>query len=302
MIINHEDHLMHYGILRRSGRYPWGSGASESTRHRSFLDVVDMHRKDGMTDSEIAKGYDITRNQLTAARSIALASQKQEKILQAQRLKDKGLSNVKIGAQMGLNESSVRALLAPGAKDKADALQSTASMIEEQFKDKKYLDVGTGVEAQLGVTRTRLDTAVAVLQEKGYGVHNVYIPQVTQPGKYTTMKVLAPPGVTKAEIDRNRQGIDQINSYSENYGRSYLKTQPPIQVNSRRIGINYAEDGGAKADGVIYVRPGVKDLSLGGKNYGQVRIAVDGTHYLKGMAVYKDDLPAGKDLVFNTNK
>ena len=28
-------------------------------------------------------------------------------------------------------------------------------------------------------------------------------------------------------------------------------------------------------------------------SYGQVRIAIDGTHYLKGMAVYKEDLPAG---------
>jgi hypothetical protein len=43
-------------------------------------------------------------------------------------------------------------------------------------------------------------------------------------------------------------------------------------------------------------------ISLGRSSYAQVRISVDGTHYLKGMAVYKDDLPAGTDLVFNTNK
>jgi hypothetical protein len=55
-------------------------------------------------------------------------------------------------------------------------------------------------------------------------------------------------------------------------------------------------------DGVIFVRPGVKDLSMGAAPYAQVRIAVDGTHYLKGMAVYKDDLPPGVDLQFNTNK
>jgi hypothetical protein len=81
-----------------------------------------------------------------------------------------------------------------------------------------------------------------------------------------------------------------------------VKPEPPKSISSRRIGINYADQGGAKADGVIYVRPGVKDVSLGEKRYAQVRIAVDGTHYLKGMAVYKDDLPEGKDLVFNTNK
>src|SRR6185436_8830734 len=31
-------------------------------------------------------------------------------------------------------------------------------------------------------------------------------------------------------------------------------------------------------------------------------IAVDGTHYIKGMAMYKDDMPPGVDVVFNTNK
>ena len=53
---------------------------------------------------------------------------------------------------------------------------------------------------------------------------------------------------------------------------------------------------------LIYVRPSVKDLSIGSKNYGQVRIMVNNTHYLKGMAVYKDDLPEGVDIVFNTKK
>ena len=55
-------------------------------------------------------------------------------------------------------------------------------------------------------------------------------------------------------------------------------------------------------DGVIQIRRGVKDLSLGNSSYAQVRIAVDDTHYLKGMAMYSDDLPKGVDVVFNTNK
>jgi hypothetical protein len=36
--------------------------------------------------------------------------------------------------------------------------------------------------------------------------------------------------------------------------------------------------------------------------YAQVRILVDNTHYIKGMAVYSDDLPCGTDIIFNTNK
>ncbi|HEX4503408.1 MAG TPA: hypothetical protein VH187_19975, partial [Scandinavium sp.] len=302
MIVTHEDHLAHYGILRRSGRYPWGSGNSESTRHRSFLDYTENLRSQGMSDTEIARGCGITTTQLRAARSIALAAQKQEQILMAQRLKEKGLSNGKIAQRMGLaGESSVRALLAPGAADNADALQTTAKMIKDQVDQKKMVDIGAGNESQLGITESRFKTAVAVLQEQGYEVHNIQNLQLGT-GKYTTRKVLALPGTTLSEVQRNRDQIQLINDYSEDYGRSYLKTGEPIQVSSRRIGVNYAEDGGGKADGVIYVRPGVKDLSLGGSNYGQVRIAVDGTHYLKGMALYKDDLPKGVDLVFNTNK
>ena len=44
------------------------------------------------------------------------------------------------------------------------------------------------------------------------------------------------------------------------------------------------------------------DLDLGDSHYAQVRILVDGTHYLKGMAMYSDDMPDGADIVFNTNK
>ena len=75
-----------------------------------------------------------------------------------------------------------------------------------------------------------------------------------------------------------------------------------MSIDSKRIKVNYAEDGGTNADGVIYVRPGVKDISIDSNRYAQVRVAVDGTHYMKGMAMYRDDLPDGVDLVFNTNK
>lgn len=301
MIRTHEEHLAHYGILRRSGRYPWGSGATESKRNRDFLDTVSILRKQGMTDAEIARGFGITRNELTAARSIALSQQKQERILNTQKLHEKGLSNSAIARLQGRNESSVRADLVPGEKDKADAIHTTANMLQDQLTKKKYLDIGVGVEHQVGVTRTRLDTAVAVLKEKGYEVHNIKVQQLST-GKYTTTRVLAPPGTKLEEVQKNRKEIRQIQEYSTDNGRSFLAIQPPISVSSRRLRVNYADTGGDKADGVIYIRPGVKDLNMGAARYGQVRIAIDGTHYLKGMAVYKDDLPPGVDLVFNTNK
>jgi len=301
MIIDEDDYLAHYGILRKSGRYPWGSGGTQSERNQTFLDTVESLRRQGMSEVDIAKGFKITTTQLRAAKSIANNEEKQSRIGQAQRLKDKGYSNVAIGARMGIPESSVRALLAPGQKDRADVLINTSNVLKDQIAEKKYLDVGIGTERHMNVSQTKLATAVARLQEEGYTVHYVKVQQLGT-GQQTTIKVLAAPGTTYGEVYRNRGDIKTITERSDDGGRTYFGIQPPISVNSKRIQVRYANEGGADADGVIYVRPGVKDLSLGGSRYAQVRVAVDGTHYLKGMAVYKDDLPDGVDLIVNVNK
>ncbi len=300
MIVD-EDYLAHYGILRKSGRYPWGSGETQSERNRAFLDVVDGLKRDGLTETQISTGFGMTTTQLRAVKSIAKAEETQRQISQAQRLKDKGYSNVAIGERMGINESSVRALLAPGKKDKADVLEATTSMLRDQVNAKGYIDIGVGVERHVGVSKEKLSTAVARLKEDGYTVHYLQVDQLGT-GLKTTVKVLAKPDVTYGEVYRNRGEIKQVTNFSEDGGRSFGGALPPLSVHPKRISVRYAEQGGADADGVIYVRPGVKDLSLGRSRYAQVRIAVNGTHFLKGMAMYKDDLPPGVDLVFNTNK
>jgi hypothetical protein len=299
--ISEDDYLAHYGILRKSGRYPWGSGGPETASNRSFLGYVAQLQKEGLSEAEIASGMGITTTQLRASKSIAKNEERQANINMATRLKDKGLSNVAIAERMGLPESSVRALLDPAAKDKADILVSTSNMLKDQVKEKKYIDIGTGVENQLGLSSTKLATAVAVLQEQGYKIHYLKVTQLGT-GKQTTIKVLTAPDVPYSEVSKNREKIQHIQSFTEDGGRSYIGIQTPLSVSSKRIGVRYAEDGGADSDGVIHVRPGVDDVSLGAARYAQVRIAVDGTHYLKGMAMYKDDLPNGVDLVFNTNK
>jgi transposase len=300
VIRTQEEHLAHYGIQRRSGRYPWGSGDPDSTRNQDFLTSVASLKKKGMSDKEIATGKGLTLKEFRAQKSIAGAQQRQQNILTAQRHKDDGWGYSEIGRRMGVGESTVRSWLAPGAKDRADATQTTANMLKDNVAKKKFVDVSKGVEHQLGVTRTRLDTAVESLRQEGYAIHKIHVQQINLPGQFTTMHVLAKPGTTAEEVNRNRENIKQIQEHSIDRGRSYFSPQPPLSVSSRRVGVNYAEDGGGKADGMIYVRPGVPDVRIGNKNYGQVRIMVDGTHYLKGMAVYKDDLPAGRDIVFNT--
>lgn len=300
-IIPEENYLAHYGILRKSGRYPWGSGGPEIASNKSFLGYVAQLQKEGLTEAEIAEGMGINTTQLRAAKSIARNEERQNNINTAVKYKDKGMSNVAIAERMNLPEATVRSLLAPGVKDRADILMSTSIMLKGQIEDKKYIDIGTGVENQLGISQTKLSTAVAVLQEEGYKVHYLKVTQLGT-GKQTTVKVLTGPDVSYSEVSANRAKIKQIQSFSEDGGRSYVGIQTPLSVNSKRVGIRYAEDGGADSDGVIHVRPGVSDVSLGSARYAQVRIAVDGSHYLKGMAMYKDDLPNGVDLVFNTNK
>lgn len=303
MIIDVEDYLAHYGIIRRSGRYPWGSGDNKQLYTGTFVDVVRKLRQEGLTDPEIARGFEITTTQLRAAHSIETNRIKQEKIRQAQKLKDAGNSVTAIGREMGINESSVRSLLAPGAKDRADNLQTIASLLKDDLdKNGGYLQIGSGVENLLGVSDTKLKTAVAILEEQGYKKINIQEDQLGTANQKTTVRVLAPPGTTYRDVVAHKDQIRLLNAHSKDGGRTFTGPKPPLNIDPNRIKVRYKEDGGDEADGVIYVRPGVDDINLGGSNYAQVRIAVGGSHYLKGMAVYKSDLPKGVDLEFNTNK
>lgn len=301
MILTDQEYLMHYGILRRSGRYPWGSGETQSQRNQTFLDMVDDLRSKGMSETEVAAAFKLTTTELRAVKSIAKNEEKQARIGEARRLSDKGYSNVAIGKKLGIPESSVRNLLKPGEQDKADVLQATTRMLKDQVAKKKYIDVGVGVERHIGVSDTKLRTAVAALKEEGYKLYYVNVEQLGT-GKQTKLKVLTGPDTTFGDVYKNRGNIRTVTEISEDGGRTYLGITPPKSIKSNRVGVRYAEEGGTDADGVIYVRPGVKDLSLGKSRYAQVRVAVDDTHYLKGMAMYKDGLPDGVDLLFNTNK
>lgn len=300
MIISEEEYIAHYGTLHKSGRYPWLSGGAEGTAGE-FLSEVEKMRKQGLSETEIAKGFKISTTDLRARKSIAKNQQKQEDISTAQKLKDKGMGYVAIGTQMGKPESTIRALLQPGEKDKQDLLTSTANMLKSEVDAKGYIDIGDNVWLLKGLSETTFKNAVAVAREAGYTRHYLTVTQLGT-NKDTSLKVLAGPGVTGKEVYANRDKISQITTFSNDGGRSFLGILPPISVNPKRVGVVYKEQGGDKLDGVIYVRPGVKDVSLGDSRYAQVRIAIGDGHYMKGMAMYKDDLPKGVDLQFNTNK
>lgn len=295
-----DDILVHYGTPRHSGRYPWGSGKDPYQSASSFLSERDRLRKEGMSDTDIARAWGMTTTEFRAQGSIARAEKKAGDIARAVRLKDAGLPNTAIAEKMGLNESSVRDLLKPDAGHRQDAIKRTSDILEAECKAKRYIEYGTGVEMNLQTSTATLNTAVESLRQKGYKTHEVY---VKQPGRddFTILKVLVPPGVTRAELMANRDKIRTPGVAVDENGIS-TGIKPPTKVSSKRLRIRYAEDGGTDMDGVIQLRRGVQDISLGSSAYAQVRINVDGTHYLKGMAMYTDKLPKGVDMIFNTNK
>lgn len=299
-----KDFLAHIGIKRRSGRYPWGSGGHSQQRGSSFLGYVEALRKEGLSEVDIAAGMGISTTQLRARKSIARNEQRAALVAQATRLKEKGMSNVAIGKRLGMPESSVRALLNKDIQDKSNIISQTANMLREHVEQKKMIDVGAGVETQLGIARTKLNTAISLLEDEGYKLHYVKVKQLGT-GKDTSIKVLTRDDVTYSDVAKNKGDIKPISdfSYTPDKGRTYYGLKPIEHVKSNRVMIRYKEDGGADKDGVIELRRNVEDLSLGNKNYAQVRIGVDGTHYLKGMAMHTiDKMPAGIDIIYNTSK
>lgn len=312
MVIDEETHdlyLKHYGTPRHSGRYPWGSGDNPYQRNANFRAHILNLRKEGMTDAEIARSMGMSRDDMIARLSRAKAENRAADAAEARRLIEKGYSQSAAGRRMGINESQVRNLLKTDIQARADRAADTADVLKKSLEEKGgFIDVGFGSEQYLGVTSYVMKNALAQLKDDGYHVYNIKVEQMGT-GKQTTMQVLAPPDIELSDVNRNRDMIRQIvSSDTDVSNRSVLGLEKPIAIDPSRVKVRYADDAGSDGgkgidkDGVIELRRGVDDISLGAANYAQVRINVGNTHYLKGMAVYSDDMPDGVDIIFNTNK
>lgn len=297
------DELYHIGTKRHSGRWPWGSGENPYQHESWFLGEMTRLREQGMDDTEIAKEMGMSTNEFRTRRTVERNQKIASDSTHALTLKDQGYSNVEIGEILGVSEGTVRRYLNPALKMRENKTQLLANELKNQVEEHPYLDVGKGVELQLGVSKTQMKPALSLLKEQGYKVSYIKVEQATNPGKYTSVQVLTKDDVPYGDIYKNRDKIMSPEGvWFEDRGTTLRNIKPPVSVNSDRISIRYAEDGGDKKDGVIELRRGVEDISLGQNHYAQVRIAVDDTHYLKGMAMYSDELPKGVDILFNTNK
>lgn len=298
------DILKHYGTPRHSGRYPWGSGKNPQ-RSKNFLQRADDLAAQGLSKKEIASAFGLSTGDYVAIRKIYKDQLAMENQMQAVKLKDKGYSNVAIAEKLGVSEGTVRNMLDPAKKRRENTTQNIANHLKEVLKEKPYLDIGEGVERQLNISQEQLHAARLLLEDEGYNAYPFKLPQVSNPKQFTNMTILCDGSVTKAEV---KEHIGEVTSpdglYFKDYGETAVPRKPIPSIDSSRVAVRYAEDDGGDKDGVIEIRPGVEDLSLGQRRYAQVRIGVDGTHYLKGMAVYgkEEDMPPGVDIVFNTSK
>ena len=318
--MNYEDEniLIHYGMPRRSGRYPWGSGDDPYQHGNDFLGRVEELRKKGFTytdpktgktytgDTAIAKSLNMSTTDFRTEIGLARAERRNLLVKRAQSLKEDGLNPTEIGREMGINESSVRSLLDPKSEERMLQAKGTADFIKSQIDSRGPVEVGGEVNREINISPQMMDKALYILEREGYPVYGARVDQVTNPGKKTTITVACPPGTpSKAVYDPEFLAtVQSLKEYiSRDGGDTYEKKFTyPESLDSKRLKIRYAEEGGIDKDGIIELRRGVDDLSLGESRYAQVRIMVDGTHYLKGMAVYSDDIPDGVDVVFNTNK
>lgn len=336
-----EDYLAHYGVAhdedppgRGSGRYPFGSGKDHHQRQafgvpmikelydkgynddeilKTFrdlgyteLEIYDRMHDYGKKDSEIAKFLHMSHSKLKNKLSIRSNMRKIERIMREEELHDQGLSNTKIAEIVGTTEGTVRNDLKRHISKRENELIRVTNSLKEMVDQKRFLDVGPGGETYFDVASTRFNTAVTMLEEQGYHRWVVHFDQISGGDKQMSVQVLCPPDVTYQEMQNNRANFKSVRDYisEANPEANRLGLRTPVSIDSNRIFVRYGDQGGDDRDGTIQLKRGVEDLGLGSNMYAQVRIAVDGTHYLKGMAIYADpsEFPPGKDIIFNTNK
>ena len=315
-IIDDDDYLMHYGVGHlnggHSGRYPWGSGDDGYQRYFDFYNQVCKLRKDGLSEKEIAeklgcvnKVGEVSTTVLHSQYAVARKNRTAELYRMAADLEAKhpDWSKRKIGEEMTkftadgktINESTVRGWIKAFKDGKKDAAEQTADILKDLVDKKKYVDVGAGTELDLGTNSSNLSNAIALLVDKGYHEEAVYIRNMGSPGHNIQMKVLTAPDVTYSDLLEHKYDIarvkDEPKVFDNDGGLTELGLHKVECISSDRVLIRYAEDGGTQKDGLIEIRPGVDDISIGASRYAQIRMGVDNTHYLKGMCRYSDDIP-----------
>lgn len=325
-------YLKHYGTPRHSGRYPWGSG-EDPQRSKSFSTRVAELKKQGMSEPDIAKAFGL-RNSTELRAKIHMESEAKygAQVAMISRLKAKGYSDVAISKRLNVSPNTVKNLVSSETQEKHKINEATKNMLQVQADKKGMIDIGTGSNLLIGVTKNKMDVSIIELEQKGYVSSSIQTSQLGTSNKTTVRALLSPETMKKARAEyvvkdpdkwkrltqqeqqdkiaylyatKHSDEIHLITDWSSDGGETYKSVKPPVSIDSKRVMVRFDDDkpSGSAMDGSIQLRRGVPDLSLPpDSHYGQVRIAVDGTHYMKGMAIYSDNMPPGVDVIYNSTK
>lgn len=294
----------HQGSIPHSGRYKYGSGETPYQRAKTWQEKVAKYRRDGLNDTDIAYKLGVSTSDFRARNSAASQEVRRERMSMIQTLADKGLTSTEIARETGIPEATVRMNLDKKVQYNLSRMEGIKSDLSKLVDKHEYIDIGKGAAENMGVTPNQLKRAVDQLKETGdFYTHSVYVKSITNDQHWVEHKVLTR-DPDKISTSQNRDKITAINVYKDDNGITKLGLKPIEHISSKKVHIRYDEDGGTDKDGVIQIRPGAKGLDMGNSKYAQVRISVDGTHYLKGMAVYGDpkEFPKGTDIIYNSNK
>jgi len=295
MIFFKKNYLIHYGTKRHSGRYPWGSGGNESGTTKQIQELLNK----GYSYKDIANKLGTTASEIKSYISYSKTQETNHMIHQIAAKKQHGYSNVEIAKQLGVSEGLVRYYSNKQISEKKAASNERVDKVSkslESILDKHIgVDVGTGVNVNLNLTNSEMNKVIVGLKDKGYKVEMINVPDPTNRAITVLHQILTKESVTGRDL---HQSINDIVSVNVKANKVSTGTKP-ISISKTRVAIKHDPS----KDGMIYIRPGVKDIFIPvGKTYCQARILVGENKYLKGMAVYSDDIPKGKDVQFFHSK
>lgn len=311
IIYENDEYLAHYGTPHEgstphSGRFEYGSGKTPYQHEGGLRGFARELREEGLTETEIAHYFSWSAEEYRTRIGVEKTIETNKRIARARDLMIKYNDNKsRVAREMGISEGTVRKLLKPTTEERNKIMISTAEMLKKEVEKYGPTDIGKGMQDRLRISEHDLNKAVAYLEQtEGFQKSNFKVRQVAT-NKNTTLALLysKDQGWTGAK-DAVKDGSYHIvnDPYSEDGGRTWENILPPQSISSKRVLVRYAEEGGKDKDGLIEIRPGVEDLDMGRNQYAQVRIAVDGTNFMKGMAIYNPSLPEGIDIIYNSNK
>ena len=139
-----DETLVHYGMPRRSGRYPWGSG-DDPYQHGSqdFISRIEELKAKGWkeTPDNIMKEFGLTTTQYRMEKAIAKDARRSLDVARAKSLTQDGLTPTQIGREMGVNESTVRSWLNQESEARMKKARETADHIKKQIDEKERIRI-----------------------------------------------------------------------------------------------------------------------------------------------------------------